>query len=198
MVARHNEIAWTGLVAETVLRPISRSALRGGPPSGPPGQCWLCRVAQRPDCAQAAAARHADRRRPASVCCRPIGGSWQSRPTMSVAIGEAPKRRRRFPEQVLANSVGSMLAHKGVSLRASASVLPRRESEARRDTRRRCGRIAVGLPEPQQPPPSGADTYPDSDVDDADDCPDAPPHPEGHVPAAKEDRRWPGAIVRQA
>jgi hypothetical protein len=42
---------------------------------------------------------------------RRIGGSWQSRLTMSDAIGEAPKRRRRFPEQVLANSVGSMLAH---------------------------------------------------------------------------------------
>jgi hypothetical protein len=86
----------------------------------------------------------------------------------------------------------------GVSLRASASVLPRRESEARRDTRRRCGRIVLGLPEPQQAPPSGADTYPDSDVDDADDCTDAPPHAERHVPAAKEDRRGPGAIVRQA
>jgi hypothetical protein len=75
--------------------------------------------------------------------CRLIGGSWQSRPTMSVAIGEAPKRRRRFPEQILAHSVGSMLAHEALvfeRLRAFCRGANRRPGVTR-------GADAVGVDE---------------------------------------------------
>ena len=61
----------------------------------------------------------------------PIGGSWQSRPTIRTSIGEAQKRRSGRLDLVRPTPVGSIAAHEATSHRAAASVFrsaERRES----------------------------------------------------------------------
>ena len=48
---------------------------------------------------------------PCTISCEPIAGSWQSRPTIRDAIGEAQKHRSGLSDLVSANSVGSIVAH---------------------------------------------------------------------------------------